>query len=66
MRDPFKNRTIQDLAMQYVLMTGPNPPSKMYSVQDLATYMDRTFGAHESTLSIVEAENIIKMVAPDG
>jgi hypothetical protein len=75
MRDPFKNRTIEDLAMQYALLTSPsNPPTKMYSAADVHREIIRRccvnnvddIGLITAEIHIENARNILKMVSHDG
>jgi hypothetical protein len=63
MRDPFKNRTIEDLAIQYVLLSGPNPPIKMYSALEVHLEITRRIGGGpEYEAAIDHAHQIMKMV----
>jgi hypothetical protein len=64
MRDPFKNRTNDDLAIQYLLLSGEDAPTKMYSPLDVHLELVRRIGGGPEYEQLMEnARNILKMVA---
>ncbi len=60
--DPFKGRTNEDLAIQYALLTGPNPPTKLFGFTAVYYELIRRLGTTEADRTIREAQDIMKMV----